>query len=566
MIKLFSILFICFVVFGCTKKEADKLFINATVYTLNFENDTADVLAVGDGIILYVGNLDDAYEHTGDNTEIIDLKGYTMIPGLTDAHAHVEGTGKFLQTLSFLGTESAEEIAEIVKKATLRTPKGEWIEGRGWDQNDWEIKKFPTSDLLDEAAPENPVVFSRVDGHAYWVNQTVLDLAGINADTPDPDGGRIVRRPGSNEPSGILIDNAKTLVDDVKPKPSKELKKRRIVQALSHALKLGITTLHDTGSDSDNIDIYMELGEESRLSPRIYAMLDDDEKLKEKYFGIGPQIGLFDNHLNIRTLKFYADGALGSRGALLLEPYSDDPGNSGLHLTPEAELRSSFVRGINHGFQLSIHAIGDAGNRLVLDMIEEMSLPELKNDHRTRIEHAQTISLDDIPRFKELGVIPSMQPTHCTSDMYWAEERLGPDRIKGAYAWRKLIETGVVIPGGSDSPVESLNPLWGIYAAVTRQDHDSYPDGGWYPEERMTIEEAVRMFTSWAAYASFEEDLKGTLEAGKLADFTLLSKDIFKIEPAALLQTKVLMTVVGGEIRYDDLLKGGEVLLAKGLK
>ncbi|MCH8288081.1 MAG: amidohydrolase [Candidatus Marinimicrobia bacterium] len=566
MIKLFSILFICVVAFGCARSEADKLFINAIIYTLNSANDTAGALAVRDGKILFIGSLDDAYEHTGDNTETIDLKGYTLIPGLTDAHAHVEGTGKFLQTLSFLGTGSAEEIAEIVRKAALRTPKGEWIEGRGWDQNDWEIKKFPASDLLDEAAPENPVVFSRVDGHAYWVNQTVLDLAGINSDTPDPDGGRIVRRPGSNEPSGILIDNAQTLVDDVKPEPSKELKKKRIIQALSHALKLGITTLHDPGSDSDNIDIYMELGAEGRLNPRIYAMLDDDDELKEKYYDIGPQIGLFDNHLNIRTLKFYADGALGSRGALLLEPYSDEPGNRGLRLTPETELRSSFRKGIDHGFQLSIHAIGDAGNRLVLDLIEEMSATELKNDHRTRIEHAQTISLDDIPRFKELGVIPSMQPTHCTSDMYWAEDRLGPDRIKGAYAWRKLVDTGVVIPGGSDSPVESLSPLWGIYAAVTRQDHDSYPEGGWYPEERMTIEEAVRMYTSWAAYASFEEKLKGSLEAGKLADFTLLSKDIFKEEPAALLQTKVLMTVVGGEIRYNDLLKSGEVMLAKGLK
>ncbi|MCH7619760.1 MAG: amidohydrolase [Candidatus Marinimicrobia bacterium] len=566
MIKLFSILFICVVAFGCAKNEADKLFVNAIIYTLNSANDTAGALAVRDGKILFIGSLDDAYEHTGDNTETIDLNGYTLIPGLTDAHAHVEGTGKFLQTLSFLGTGSAEEIAEIVRKAALRTPKGEWIEGRGWDQNDWEIKKFPASDLLDEAAPENPVVFSRVDGHAYWVNQTVLDLAGINSDTPDPDGGRIVRRPGSNEPSGILIDNAQTLVDDVKPKPTKELKKRRIIHALSHALKLGITTLHDPGSDSDNIDIYMELGAEGRLNPRIYAMLDDDDELKEKYFDIGPQIGLFDNHLNIRTLKLYADGALGSRGALLLEPYTDDPGNSGLRLTPEAELRSSFRKGIDHGFQLSVHAIGDAGNRLVLDLIEEMSLTELKSDHRTRIEHAQTISLDDIPRFKELGVIPSMQPTHCTSDMYWAEDRLGPGRIKGAYAWRKLVETGVVIPGGSDSPVESLSPLWGIYAAVTRQDHDSYPEGGWYPEERMTIEEAVRMYTSWAAYASFEEKLKGSLEAGKLADFTLLSKDIFKEEPAALLQTKVLMTVVGGEILYNDLLKSDKVLLAKGLK
>ena len=443
--------------------------------------------------------------------------------------------------------------------AASSIPPGEWIEGRGWDQNDWKIKKFPISKILTDAAPNNPVALGRIDGHALWVNQQTLELAGISAETPDPDGGRIIRLPGSNEPSGVLIDNAMDLVDDVIPAPSKELKKRRIVQALAYALKLGITTLHDAGSDTDNVNIYKELAEEGRLVPRVYAMLDDEEILKEKYFKLGPQIGLYNNYLNIRTIKFYADGALGSRGAALIEPYSDDTGNSGWLVTPEDELRAKITKAAAHGFQVSTHAIGDKGGRLALDIYEELTEG---TDSRHRIEHSQILSLVDIPRYKKIGVIPSMQPTHQSSDMYWAEDRVGSRRIKGAYAWRKLVDSGVIIPGGSDSPVESLNPLWGIYAAVTRQDHKRYPESGWYPDERMTMEEAVKMFSSWAAYASFEEDLKGTLEEGKLADFTVLSIDIFKKGPSDLLKTNILMTVIGGEIWYDTLLKNGNVLLA----
>ncbi|MCH8271649.1 MAG: amidohydrolase, partial [Candidatus Marinimicrobia bacterium] len=341
-----------------------------------------------------------------------------------------------------------------------------------------------------------------------------------------------------------------------------ELKKRRIVQALSYSLKLGLTTIHDAGSDSVEIKIYKELALVGKLNPRVYVMLNDDEELKEKYFKVGPQIGLFDNHLTIRTIKLYVDGALGSRGALLFEPYSDDPENSGLSVTSESDLRIRFAEGIKHGFQMATHAIGDSGNHLILDIVEENLEGELQNDHRSRVEHAQIISLDDIQRFNRLGVIPSMQPTHSTSDMYWAEDRIGSERIKGAYAWRKLLDAGVVIPGGSDSPVEPLNPLWGIYAAVTRQDHESYPEGGWQPEERMTMVEAVKMFSAWPAYASFEEDIKGTIEVGKLADFTILSKDIFREDPSVLLETEVLMTVVGGEILYDILRKPNDLLLA----
>ena len=562
MFKMLYLVIFGVVAFGCAKENADRIFINASIYTLNPANETANSIAVKNGRILFVGDEEKSYEYSNENTEIIDLNGATLIPGLADAHAHIDGTGKLLQTLNFHGTTSSSEIIAMVRSAVSRTPPGEWIEGRGWDENDWQEKKFPTSELLDKVAPNNPVVFSRVDGHAYWVNQKVLDLAGITPASPDPDGGRIVRLPGSNKPSGILIDNAMSPINDIKPKPTYELKKRRIVQALSYSLKLGLTTIHDAGSDSVEIKIYKELALVGKLNPRVYVMLNDDEELKEKYFKVGPQIGLFDNHLTIRTIKLYVDGALGSRGALLFEPYSDDPENSGLSVTSDSDLRIRFAEGIKHGFQMATHAIGDSGNHLILDIVEENLEGELQNDHRSRVEHAQIISLDDIQRFNRLGVIPSMQPTHSTSDMYWAEDRIGSERIKGAYAWRKLLDAGVVIPGGSDSPVEPLNPLWGIYAAVTRQDHESYPEGGWQPEERMTMVEAVKMFSAWPAYASFEEDIKGTIEVGKLADFTILSKDIFREDPSVLLETEVLMTVVGGEILYDILRKPNDLLLA----
>ena len=548
MINFLSLALICSIAFGCAREAADKIFINAVIYTMNSQNEIANSIAVKDEKILYIGNEEDAYNYSGDKTEIIDLQGETVVPGFTDAHTHIAQMGKFIQSLNLTGTKSAQVIADNIRYYASTIPPGELIEGLGWDQNDWEVKKFPTFQILTDAAPDNPVILLRIGRSTIWVNKKTLELAGITAETPDPEGGQILRIPGSNEPSGLLRNNAMSLVNDVRQAPSKDLKKRRIVETLSYALKLGITTLHDTGSDSDHLEIYKELAAEGKLVPRVYAMIQDEEILKEKYFKLGPQIGLYDDYLNIRTMKFLFDGTLGSRGAALLEPYSDDPGNSGMLSMPEDELRSKITNAANHGFQVSAHAIGDRSGRLILDIYEQLTNGR---ENRHRIEHSQTLSLDDIPRFKKVGVIPSMQPTHQSSDMYW-EDRLGSERLKGAYAWRKLIDAGVVIAGGSDAPVESLNPLWGIYAAVTRQDHKGFPENGWYPEERMTMEEAVKMFTSWAAYASFEEDLKGTLETGKLADFTVLSKDIFTIEPPALLKTRVLMTVIGGNITHDN--------------
>ena len=557
MINLFSLALICSITFGCVPETADKIFKNAVIYKLNSQNETASSIAVKDEKIIYIGNEEDTYKYLGDKTEIIDLQGNTVVPGFTDAHMHIAQMGKLLQSLNLIGTTSAKVIADNIQYYASTVPPGELIEGLGWDQNDWKVKEFPTSKILSDAAPNNPVILLRIGRSTIWVNNKTLELAGITAETPDPEGGQILRLPGSNEPSGVLKNNAMSLVDVVRGAPSKDLKKRRIVETLSYALKLGLTTLHDAGSDSDHLEIFKELAEEGKLVPRVYAMVQDEEILKEKYFKLGPQIGLYNNYLNIRTMKFLFDGTLGSRGAALLEPYSDDPGNSGLLSMPADDLRSKMTRAANHGFQVSAHSIGDRSGRIILDIYEQLING---TDNRHRIEHSQTLSLEDIPRFKKLGVIPSMQPTHQSSDMYWAEDRLGSERIKGAYAWRKLVDAGVVVPGGSDAPVESLNPLWGIYAAVTRQDHKGFPENGWYPEERMTIVEAVQMFTSWAAYASFEEELKGTLETGKLADFTVLSEDIFTIEPPALLTTRVLMTVIGGNITHDNFRRAVEAV------
>jgi hypothetical protein len=375
-------------------------------------------------------------------------------------------------------------------------------------------------------------------------------MAGITRDTPDPEGGRIVRDEGG-EPTGILIDNALLLIDDVVPDPTYDELVERALLAQQECLRFGLTGIGDAGIDSAMIEVYKDLFEDGRLQIRIYAMLDSDRIPLDDYYRIGPQVGLFRDHLTLRSIKMYADGALGSRGAALMEPYSDDPENRGLITAREEEIYAVCLKALEHGFQVCTHAIGDRANRIVLSAYEQALEEHPVDDHRFRIEHAQIVSLDDIPRFARSGIIPSMQPTHATSDMYWAEERVGPERIKGGYAWRSLLDTGARIPFGSDFPVESPNPLWGIYAAVTRQDHSGWPEGGWYPEQKLTIPEAVRGFTLEAAYGAFEEEIKGSLEAGKLADMVVLSKDIFTVPPREILSTEVVMTIIGGEVVYE---------------
>jgi predicted amidohydrolase YtcJ len=390
-----------------------------------------------------------------------------------------------------------------------------------------------------------------VDGHAVWVNGTVLQLAKITRATPDPDGGKIVRDKAGN-PTGVFVDNAVDMVEAVMPQPSEEERTEAFQRAVEECVKVGLTEVHDMGVDMEGIGIYKKLIARKRFPFRVYVAIGGVGEPWNQYLKRGPETNGYDGRLTVRALKLYADGALGSRGAALIEPYSDDPGNRGLTLTSSGQLKVAAMQALDKGFQVCIHAIGDRGNNIALNVYAEVlkSDPAKAKDVRFRIEHAQVVDVNDIPRFHQLGVLPSMQPAHCTSDMYWAEDRVGPKRVRGAYAWRSFINSGSIIPAGSDSPVESPDPLRGFYAAITRQDQEGFPAGGWYPEQRMTREEALKGFTTWAAYASFEENTKGAIEEGKVADFTILSDDIMKIEPKQILDTRVEMTIIGGEVVY----------------
>lgn len=549
-------------------QTADTLYVNGTIYTMDGNNSVAEALAVRGDKIVMVGSLAHVRDRVKARQEV-DLDGFTVFPGLIDAHAHVISLGIARITVDLVGAASESEAAERVRARARETDPGTWIRGRGWDQNDWPTRRFPHHSVLDRVAPNNPVYLIRIDGHAAWVNKAALEAAGITRETPDPPGGKIIRD-ASGEATGVLIDEAKSLVTSVLPPPSLKEKEEALETTIRECLSYGLTGVHDMGADMEELDLYRKFADEGRLGIRIYASIGGIGETWDRFREIGPVVGYGDNRLTVRSLKLYIDGALGSRGAALIEPYADDPDNRGLTMIADEDLNKAIGDALQAGFQVCTHAIGDRGNNIVLNAYERGLHEFPRADHRLRVEHAQILSPDDIPRFKKLGVIPSMQETHCTSDMYWAEARLGPDRIKGAYAWRSLRETGVVIPGGSDFPVEHPNPLFGIYAGVTRQDHAGIPrnaedvrrmfqmsasgitdpsnfDGGWYAAQRLTREEAVRSFTSWAAWAGFEEDIKGSLETGKLADFIVVSKDLMTIPAQEILRTEVVMTIVGGQ-------------------
>jgi len=543
--------FLFIMLIGCAAKKADLIFKNANIITMDEKNPRAQAIAIRGDKILAVGSNQQIERFRGKGTEVLDLEGKTVVPGLIDAHMHLISLGKSLSILNFVGTSSLDEILKMVKGRVEKVKPGEWILGRGWDQNDWPIKEFPTRWDLDKVAPQNPVYLTRICGHMVWVNSKVLEMAGITKETKAPEGGKVIYDPSTGEPTGVFVDQAIDLVERVLPPPTYQQKKEYAKRAIQECLRVGLTEVHDASVDLEMVKIYKELLREGNLPLRLYLMLRGPGREVEAYLEKGPEIGLGDHRLTIRAIKLFADGSLGSRGAALLEPYSDDPGNRGLITINPDTAYGIMVRALERGFQVCTHAIGDSANRMVLNLIEKALKEHPKKDHRFRIEHAQVIAPEDIPRFAQLGVIPSMQPIHCTSDMYWAEERLGPERVKGAYAWRSLLDTGVRIPGGSDAPVESVNPLWGIYAAVTRQDHKGWPEGGWHPEQKVSREEALRMFTLDAAYGAFEEKIKGSLEKGKLADLTVLSKDIMTVPAPEILQTEVLMTVVGGRIVFE---------------
>ena len=552
-------LVIYYVLINPNPQEVSMLLVNGVVHTVNEKQPMAEAVAIREGKIVGVGSTEDVMARFK-SASVIDLKGKPVYPGFIDAHAHLENLGAALMNLNVSGTSSIEEIQKLVADRVAVIPPGRWIRGRGWDQNRWQSKSFPTYQMLDAVSRDVPVYLTRIDGHAMWVNKKVLDIAGVTRTTPDPEGGRIVRD-GAGNPTGVFIDNAVTLLEGVLPEPSDEERTEAIERAVQECIRLGLTEVHDMGTDLGGIEIYKKLIQAGRFPFRVYAAIGGERSEKGRmsfgglgetwdyYLKNGPEIGGYDGRLTVRALKLYADGALGSRGAALIEPYSDDAPNRGLTLTSTDVLKNAAMQALQHGFQLCVHAIGDRGNNIVLGVYEDAlkSSPKSK-DARFRVEHAQVLDQADIPRFHQLGVLPVMQPTHCTSDMYWAENRLGPVRVNGAYAWRSLLDAGSIVPSGSDFPVESPNPLWGFYAAITRQDHAGWPEGGWHPEQRMSRIEALKSFTIWAAFASFEEKTKGSIEPGKLADLVVLSDDIMTIEPRKILDTTVELNIIAGEV------------------
>ena len=507
----------------------------------------ADALAVRGGQIVEVGRFDEmAAKWCNPGTKVETFRPGVAVPGLVDAHCHLTAQG--LMGLDLLGTRSVREVQDRVAQAVRRARPGAWIVGRRWDQNDWPDKRFPTCADLDAVAPHNPVFLTRVDGHAAWVNSLAMRRSGLDAGTRQPEGGIIHRDPKTRQPTGILVDNAMTLIQ--RPRPDRAAKRRAILAAAAECHRLGLTGVHDAGVTEDVLELYRELYQAGKLKLRIYAMIGGTGALLDHYLGRGPEIDACNGRLTVRALKLYADGALGSRGAALLEPYSDRPEQSGLLVTTPEALRETAIQAARAGFQVCVHAIGDRANHVVLDAFEAANQDTGQRDARHRVEHAQVLHSDDLPRFARLGVLASMQPTHLTSDMPWARERLGPERIGGAYAWRRLLDSGARIAGGSDFPIEHVNPLFGLYSAITRRRVDEPGPGVYGADQCMTPEEALRAFSSEAAYFSFQESRTGTLSPGKQADITILPVNPLTCHPETLRSARVVATLVGGEVVY----------------
>lgn len=532
-----------------TSGEADLVFLNGNVYTVDAAHPRAQAVAVRDGRVIFVGSTREAATLIGAGTDVVDLEGLTMIPGMIDSHGHLPGLGSALRVVDLVGTRSYDEVINRVVMRVAQAQTGQWVQGRGWDQNEWGVTRFPDHAALSTAIPDHPVALGRVDGHALLANARAMELAGIDSSTPDPSGGRIIRD-ANGDATGVFVDRAMGLIRRVIPREGPAETHEGLLLAQAELNRLGLTGMHDAGVGRGVIDIYEEMAERGEWTVRNQVMITPADL--DHYMALGPRKSIGGNNfLSVASIKVSVDGALGSRGAALLEGYSDEPGNNGLITVPEEELYPIATAALRGGFQLNVHAIGDRANRMVLNTFERALEAEPRADHRFRIEHAQILHRHDIPRFAQLGVIPSMQSIHQASDMSWAENRLGWTRLQGAYAWRSLLDTGVIIPGGSDFPVESPDPLLSFHAAVSRQDADNWPAGGWFPQELMTREEGLRHMTLWGAQASFMEDEVGSIEPGKLADFVVLSEDIMTVPVERILDAKVLQTFVGGRKVYD---------------
>ncbi|WP_299588481.1 amidohydrolase [uncultured Microbulbifer sp.] len=503
-------------------------------------------MAFDQGKVLATGSIKDL-AHKYPHAEKVDAKGKTLLPGLIDAHGHMLGLGQ-LNTVLDLRDQSLQGALNAIKDHAQGLEPNEWLLGRGWNQVTWPDRRFPTSAQLDALEIDHPIWLRRVDGHAGWANSKALQLAGIDKNTQVPEGGEIVRDTHGN-PSGILVDNAMDLMQKAIPSPTLAQEKKSLQNAFRTALSLGLTSVHDAGITEKTLNVYRELARQKAIPMRVYPMLSVDSHNYTKLLNAG-HIGSPSERLYMRSIKLSADGALGSRGAALLEPYHDRPKEKGLLLYPEDKMLTLLKLATDNNFQVNVHAIGDRANQIVLNHLETLNEEKSQKQHRHRVEHAQVIEVMDIPRFSQLNLIASMQPTHATSDKNMAGDRLGEKRLIGAYAWQTLLDQGTPIAAGSDFPVEPANPMFGLHAAVTRRDRQGKPSEGWRIEEAMTPEQALRAFTLDAAYASHQEKVIGNLQPGKFADFILLDKNIFEIDPQEIWQVQVLETWVAGKRVY----------------
>lgn len=535
---------------GCDTAQESQPIVIENIQGYSFDNNRElfqfSSLAIKDGKVLATG--DDQLAQNYPNAEKINGQGKALLPGLIDAHGHVSDLGYSLLSVDIRGLASAQESAEFVANYAAQHPTLTWIKGRGWNQVLWPDQAFPTAAILDSQISDRPVWLERIDGHGGWANSAALRLAGIDKDTVAPEGGEIIRDAERN-PSGVLIDNASSLITSIIPKPNDADITLALDTASKHLLSLGVTSTHDAGVSALEHPLYRQIADRGEMQVRIYGMISSSNANLAQTLAAGHSSDDKDMY-SLRSIKIYTDGALGSRGAALIEPYSDRPDHSGLMLTSGEELRSLFEQSIQADFQIAVHAIGDMGNRVALDEFEHAYATVGGRHLRNRVEHAQVVAISDIQRFKSLDVIPSMQPTHATSDMNMAEERIGAERLKGAYAWRTFLNQGSRVVSGSDYPIELANPFDGIHAAVTRQDKGNLPEGGWIPEQAMTVEEALRSFTIDAAWAAHQEDRLGGLTPGKWADFIVLDQDIFQGDASDLWKTRVEQTWLAGKLVY----------------
>lgn len=549
------------------EKEVATLIIHGgTIYTVDSTQTTVEAVATKDNKILFAGSLAEAETYKTQETRIIDLKGKTMTPGLIEGHGHFMGLGYNELNLDLMNTTSYQEIVDAVETAVKKAKPGEWIIGRGWHQSKWTempeetVNGFQTHHLLSSVSPDNPVYLSHASGHAGFANANAMQLAGLKLlakegiDGLAIEGGEVMRD-GLGQPTGIFNERAQTLITQHIPETTPERDVQAFELAVAACHRNGITGFHDAGIGQETISLYEKMKGENKMNVRIYAMLTGwDKELLSKWYNQGPMVDT-EHLFTIRSVKLNCDGALGSRGAWLLDEYTDRPGHFGHETLPMEFVKETALNGLKHGFQVCAHAIGDRANKEILDRYEAAftELPNLTNDNRYRIEHAQHLHPDDIPRFAQLGVIPAMQAVHMSSDRPWAIDRLGEKRIKeGAYMWQALLKSGIPIVNGTDVPVEPLNPIASFYASVSRKTLKGMPEGGYEPEQKMTREQALRSYTLDAAYGAFEEDIKGSITPGKLADFTIYEQDLMTVPENEILDTKIAMTIFNGEIVFEN--------------